>query len=377
LDTSSFGVWPRLLFAGTLPPAAQVGFCRQLLKERNYRSARPAEGALQRNRIGMHTVSTPDLVRSAGTILVVEDFAPARRLLETLLTGRGYRVLAADGGRQALALAAAEPPDMVLTDLKMPGGDGIELCQALKDKPSTRLIPVVIMTGSSEAGDRMRAIDAGAADFLTKPVEATELEARVRSLVRLKHFTDDLDSAEAVLRSLALTVEARDAYTGGHCERLADYAIALGERLAFPAEDLATLQRGGYFHDLGKIAISDAILLKPGPLTREEYLKVQEHTVVGDRLCGDLRALRNVRPIVRSHHERLDGSGYPDGLKGDAIPMLAQIIGIVDVYDALTTARPYRAALADSVARDQLWDEVKRGWRRRDLVEQFLASRPQ
>jgi putative two-component system response regulator len=153
--------------------------------------------------------------------------------------------------------------------------------------------------------------------------------------------------------------------------------VALGERLALRADDLETLLRGGYFHDLGKIAIPDAILLKPGPLTRDEYLKVQEHTVVGDRLCGDLRALRHVRPIVRSHHERLDGSGYPDGLKGDAIPMLAQIIGIVDVYDALTTTRPYRAALADDMARDQLLDEVKRGWRRGDLVEQFLATRPQ
>jgi putative two-component system response regulator len=325
----------------------------------------------------MHTVKSSDLARSSGTILVAEDFEPARRLLETLLARQGYRVLAADGGRQALAMAAADPPDMVLTDLKMPGGDGIELCRALKDEPGTRLIPVVIMTGSSEAGDRVRAIEAGAADFLTKPVEATELEARVRSLVRLKHFTDDLDSAEAVLRSLALTVEARDAYTHGHCERLGDYAVALGERLALRADDLETLLRGGYFHDLGKIAIPDAILLKPGPLTRDEYLKVQEHTVVGDRLCGDLRALRHVRPIVRSHHERLDGSGYPDGLKGDAIPMLAQIIGIVDVYDALTTTRPYRAALADDMARDQLLDEVKRGWRRGDLVEQFLATRPQ
>ena len=144
--------------------------------------------------------------------------------------------------------------------------------------------------------------------------------------------------------------------------------------LGLPAEDLATLRRGGYFHDLGKIGVPDSILLKPGQLTTAEHHKMQEHTVVGDRLCGDLRALRHVRPIVRSHHERLDGSGYPDGLKGDEIPLLAQIIGVVDVYDALTTDRPYRQALEPQVAKEHLRDEAKRGWRRADLVDHFLAS---
>jgi putative two-component system response regulator len=323
----------------------------------------------------MPTSLNTEIVRGLGTILVAEDFAPARRLLTSILTSQGYRVIAASGGAEALALAATDPPDLVLSDLKMPGGDGITLCEALKHDPATRLIPVVIMTGSSEAGDRMRAIEVGVADFLTKPVESSELEARVRSLISLKHFTDDLDSAEAVLRSLALTIEARDAYTQGHCERLATYAEALGGQLGLPPDDLATLRRGGYFHDLGKIGIPDAILLKPGPLTTAEHRRIQEHTVVGDRLCGDLRALRRVRPIVRSHHERLDGSGYPDGLKGDAIPLLAQIIGIVDVYDALTTTRPYRVALSAEVAHEQLQDEVKRGWRQRDLVDLFFAGR--
>jgi putative two-component system response regulator len=305
--------------------------------------------------------------------LVAEDFAPTRRLLATLLAAQGYRVVAAENGREALDLMTSDPPDVVLTDLNMPGGDGISLCQTIQNNAATRLIPVVIMTGSSEAGDRMRAIEAGAADFITKPVDPSELQARVRSLVRLKHFTDDLDSAEAVLLSLALTIEARDAYTGGHCERLSDYAVALGTRIGLDADDLATLRRGGYFHDLGKIAVPDAILLKPAALTTAEHTKMREHTLVGDRLCGDLRALRRVRPIVRWHHERLDGSGYPDGLKGDAIPLLAQVIGIVDVYDALTTDRPYRSALNDGAAREQLIAEADKGWRRRDLVDAFLT----
>ena len=178
----------------------------------------------------MPTPPNPGSSRSRGTILIAEDFQPARRLLTTILTNQGYRVLAASGGEEALAMAANDPPDLVVTDLKMPDGDGIALCEALKKDPATRLIPVVIMTGSSEAGDRMRAIEVGAADFLTKPVETMELEARVRSLVNLKHFTDDLDTAEAVLRSLALTIEARDKYTQGHCERLASYAETLGDR---------------------------------------------------------------------------------------------------------------------------------------------------
>jgi putative two-component system response regulator len=313
------------------------------------------------------------LLRPLGTVLVVDDYEANRKLLERLLVRHQYRVVLAAGGRDALAAVAQEPPDVVVTDLRMPNGDGFELCRAMKASAATRLIPIVIMTGAMESGDRMRAIEAGADDFLTKPIDQAELAARLRSLVRVKHFTDDLDSAEAVLRSLALTIEARDAYTLGHCERLGSYAADLGRTLGLNDDHILTLTRGGYFHDLGKIALPDAILLKPGPLTREEFLKVQEHPVVGDRLCGDLRSLRLVRPIVRMHHERLDGSGYPDGLKGDAIPLLAQIIGIVDAYDAMTTDRPYRKALTAHEAWEQLVAEVKGGRMQGELVDAFVA----
>jgi putative two-component system response regulator len=231
------------------------------------------------------------------------------------------------------------------------------------------------MTGATEAPDRIRAIEAGANDFITKPIDQPELKARVRSLLQIKRFTDDLDSAEAVLRSLALMIEVRDEYTEGHCERLARYAAELGALLNLPEDDLVALGRGGYFHDIGKIALPDAILLKPGPLTRDEFERVKEHPVVGDRLCGDLRALNRVRTIVRYHHERLDGSGYPDGLRGDEIPLLAQIIGIVDVYDAMTTNRPYRDARSSEDALAELAREVQRGWRRADLVEAFTVAR--
>jgi len=233
----------------------------------------------------------------------------------------------------------------------------------------------VLMTGMSESDDRVRAIDAGATDLLSKPIDQQELKVRMRSLMQLKHFTDDLDTAEAVLKSLALMIEARDAYTEGHCERLSRYAVEFGRHLRLGEEDLAALAKGGYFHDIGKIALPDEILRKAGPLTPEEREKMKEHPVIGDRLCGNLRSLHRVRPIVRHHHERLDGSGYPDGLRGDAVPLLAQIVGIVDVYDAITTTRPYRKAESPEAAFAQLLLEVERGWRSRQLVEAFIQTR--
>lgn len=309
------------------------------------------------------------------TVLVVDDLETNRHLLQRLLAIQGYRVVTAIDGDDGLRMVAAQPPDVILSDIRMPNRDGFSFCRAIKTNPDTRLIPLVLMTGASESDDRLHAIEAGADDFLTKPIDQHELEARVRSLMQLKRFTDELDSAESVLRSLALMIEARDAYTEGHCERLARYAVELGEHLGLPDEDLAALSRGGYFHDLGKIAIPDAILQKPGPLTAEERRLMESHAVIGDRLCGDLRSLQGVRAIVRHHHERLDGSGYPDGLRGDAIPLLAQIIGIVDVYDALTTTRPYHPAQAPEAAFDELRAEVRRGWRSAELVEAFIATR--
>ncbi|MEO7191961.1 MAG: HD domain-containing phosphohydrolase [Vicinamibacterales bacterium] len=309
-----------------------------------------------------------------GTIVVVDDLPANLQLLNDILSGEGHRVLQASDGDEALSMIWKEEPDLVLSDVRMPGSDGFSLCRALRDRAATRLLPIVLMTGAAESHDRISAIEAGANDFLTKPIDQAELKARVRSLLRLKRYTDDLDSAEAVLRSLALMIEARDAYTDGHCQRLAAYATQLGRRLSLPDDDLQVLARGGYFHDIGKMALPDSILLKPGSLTAEEFTRVKAHTVIGDRLCGDVRALHQVRAIVRHHHERLDGSGYPDGLSGDGVPLLAQIIGIVDVYDAITTDRPYRSALPRAAALDQLRQDVHRGWRRADLVDAFVAS---
>ena len=317
--------------------------------------------------------TTPLVERTCGRILVADDLEPNRNLLAGLLTREGYTVRTAVDGMEALAAIEHERPDLVLTDVLMPHMTGFELCRRLKGNPDTRLIPVVLVTSLKEREDRIEGINAGADDFLSKPVDPHELKARVRSLVRLKRFTDDLDCAESVILSLALTIEARDYRTGGHCERMAAYATAFGVHLDLGDDDLASLHRGGYLHDIGKVGVPDAILLKPGPLDTEEYTVMKRHTTVGDALCGELRLLRPVRAIVRHHHERYDGSGYPDGLKGDAIPLLAQLTAIVDVYDALTSERVYRPALSVQDACRVLEEEAAKGWHRADLVREFLG----
>ncbi len=309
-----------------------------------------------------------------GTVLIVDDITGNTRLLESLLAPDGHTVRTAGDGAEALRLVRSEHPDLVLMDVMMPRVDGFEACRAIKQDPGTRLIPVVLVTALNDTASRIRGIEAGADDFVSKPFNAHELRARVRSLLRIKRYTDDLDSAESVIVSLALTIEARDSTTHGHCHRLAHYASALGRTLGLDEDDVSALGRGGFLHDIGKVGIPDAVLLKRGRLTSEEYELIKQHTVIGDRLCGELRSLRNVRPIVRHHHERLDGSGYPDGLRDDAIPLLAQIMGIVDVFDAMTTERPYKAALPVARAAEELRGEATCGWRRADLVATFLEQ---
>lgn len=325
----------------------------------------------------MHSIgeslSQLPLGESGAHILVVDDLPANLRLLESLLSEDGHRVSVAIDGEEALAAVERERPDLVLLDIVMPKIDGYEVCRRLKTDPSTRLIPVVLVTGLTETDSRIRGLQVGADDFMSKPFIVPEMRARVASLLRLKRYTDALDSAESVILSLAMTIEARDEATDGHCQRLAEYASALGHRLGLSAEEIETLRVGGYLHDIGKVGIPDRILLKEGRLTADEYEVMKTHTVIGDRLCGELRTLKNVRTIVRHHHERLDGSGYPDGLTGDTMSLLPQIMGIVDVFDAITTSRPYKPALPPARACAELRAEVQRGWRREQLVESFIG----
>jgi putative two-component system response regulator len=307
-----------------------------------------------------------------GRILVVEDDKPNADMLTRLLLKEGYSVETVVDGQEALDAIALRPPDLLLLDVRLPKVDGFEICRQVKGNPATRLIPVIFLTGLDASLHRIAGIRAGADDFLSKPFNIEELRARVRSLLQIKHYTDELESAESVIMSLALTVEARDSYTNGHCHRLATYATALGAELSMSPEDMSALRRGAYLHDVGKIGIPDAVLLKPATLTDAEFSVMQRHAIIGDALCGDMRSLAPVRAIVRHHHERLDGSGYPDGLTGDETPIVAQIVGIVDAYDAMTTDRPYRGARSARVACAELSADASRGKFDLTLVKTFV-----
>ena len=320
----------------------------------------------------MTSIDFPPQRRSR--VLVVDDTDSVRALFQKLLASDGHDVMSAATGDAALQMVQQQRPDVILLDIAMPGLDGLEVCRRLKSDPITRLTPVVLITGRTDISDRIRGIEAGADEFLSKPVHPHELRARVRSLTRLKQLIDALDSAESAFVSIALTVEARDPFTSGHCERLAFHASRLGRALGLGADDVDALYRGGYLHDIGKVGVPDAVLLKRGPLTADETATMQRHTVIGDALCAPLQSLRRVRPIVLSHHERFDGSGYPSGLRGDDVPLLAQLTGIVDVYDALTSERPFRHALTREAAAKQLLQEVAEGKFAPRLVEAVLDT---
>jgi putative two-component system response regulator len=306
--------------------------------------------------------------RRQGIILAADDNEANRELLSDLLTAEGYQVVCAADGRQALARVDSDPIDLALLDVVMPRPTGFEVCQAMKSNPETRLIPVVLLTSLNSDSDRITGIMCGADDFLSKPVNKHELLARVHSLVRLKHFTDDLESAETVLFSLALSIEAKDPCTEGHCERLSNYSVALADKLGVPDELKVALRRAGIVHDVGKVAVPDHILLKPGPLDPEEWKIMKQHPLIGERICSPLKSFRHVLPIIRQHHEKLDGSGYPDGLKGEEIALTTQIMQTVDIYDALTTDRPYRKALSPKEAFAIIYSEAKKGWWNGELV---------
>jgi putative two-component system response regulator len=304
-------------------------------------------------------------------ILIVDDESGARAALEFLLRREGFEVRDAADGPSAIQECATFRPDLILLDIMMPGMDGFEVCRHIKATPETRLTPVVLITGLTATEDRIMGINSGADDFLSKPIDLNELLARTRSLLRLKQYTDELENAEAVLFSLAHSIEARDPYTHGHCERLAEMSARMGERLGVPEEQIKALRRAGVVHDIGKVAVPDSILLKPGPLTADETKVMQKHPVVGERICAPLKTFRLVLPIIRHHHEKHDGTGYPDGLSGEEIPLTARILQLSDVYDALTTDRPYKVAFTPEVALDLMGEEAERGWWDRELFEAF------
>jgi putative two-component system response regulator len=305
----------------------------------------------------------------SSRVLIVDDEASNRGLVRRVLEPLGYLVSEAADGEEAVVAVAAQPPDLVLLDLMMPKLDGYAVLRSLKSDPRTRLIPVVMLTSHDQLVEKIRAVQIGVDDYLCKPFNIAELAARVKSLLNLKHFTDELEHASKVVTGIAECVESRDRYTGNHCKRLGAYAARVGKVLGLGEDDLRTLHLGGILHDLGKIAVSDLILNKPGRLSPEEFELMKTHSAVGSDLLQPMRTLERVVPLVRHHHEKLDGSGYPDRIGGSEIPLLVRITSVVDVFDALHTKRAYKEAFPLDQCLAILREEARKGWWDPEVVE--------
>jgi putative two-component system response regulator len=351
---------------------------RERLRHEFPHNSRPAERGEARTTSQQEAASDQGMSglttgRRLSRILVVDDQPTIAGLMSQLLTLKGYEVVTAADVLQAEAEVRRQAPDLILSDVHMPGKSGYELCRQLKSDPATRLIPFVLITGLSDSAGKLQGIEAGADDFLNKPVLAEELMARVKSLLRMKEFTDELETADSVLCTLGLIVEGRDPYTEGHCERLAARAMDLGRHLGLDEDSILALRRGGYLHDLGKIAVPDAILKKGSDLTPSEWVIMKQHPITGENICKPLKSLRLVLPIIRHHHEHANGSGYPDGLGAGEIPLLPRVLQVVDVYDALTTARTYKPALTHEQAAQTMREEARQGLWDAELVNEFFS----
>jgi putative two-component system response regulator len=307
------------------------------------------------------------------TVLIVDDHPLNITLLEAYLEQVDCEVAVARGGTEALEILSRISCDLVLLDIQMDDLDGFTVCQRMKSDPRTRLVPVVMVTALSATDDRIRALDVGADDFLAKPVDRLELIARVTSLLRLKRTLDQLEDTERVVFALARAVEAKDSYTESHTSRVASSARALGECLGLDEAQLDDLYRGGAIHDIGKIGIPDRILLKSGPLTPGEMEIMRSHPILGEEIARPLRTAAGLLSIIRHHHEAVDGTGYPDGLSGDDIPLAARIVSICDAYDALISDRPYRSGMSEADAIAVLNEGAGKQWDSR-LVDLFIGE---
>jgi len=307
---------------------------------------------------------------SAQRILVVDDDPGIASLLWHGLTAEGFVVSHSGDGAEGLARARADRPDLILLDVDLPGMTGDEVCRRLKADRHTQLIPIVLITGGASGG-RVAAWRDGADEFITKPFHFVEVVARCRSLLRVKRLVEERDSAESVVFALARAVEAKSPYTHGHSERVTAFALMLADVLGIDGRERDVLRKGGLLHDVGKISIPDAILNKAGRLTPQEYALIKEHPATGAHIVEPLLSVREVIPLIRWHHERPDGGGYPDGIGGGDLPLLVRLLSVCDVYDSLSSDRPYRDGMPPRRCLEIMREEARTGGLDGELVEAF------
>jgi putative two-component system response regulator len=310
--------------------------------------------------------------RRSHTVLVIEDDSANRQLLASMLTREHYTVRTAGDGESGLIAALDPGLDLILLDIGLPTVDGLEVTRRLRLDRRARTIPIILLTGRSGVDEMVLGLDAGADDFVSKPFQRPELLARMRSAIRMREAILGMESAQAVVAALANAVEAKDVTTEEHCQRMAGLAARLGERAGLTDEELEALAYGALLHDVGKIGVPEGILTKPGPLSPEEWTVLRRHPEIGERICQPLELSRTFVSIIRHHHERWDGFGYPDRIIGEAIPQGARIVGLVDAFDAMTHDRPYR----DALSLDAAMEEIRAGAGRQfdpDLATAFLG----
>lgn len=308
---------------------------------------------------------------AAPRILVADGEAGSRALLRAILEREGATVTEATDGGAALARVRGQPFDMILLDMRMPGPDGIEVTRLVRRRYGDAELPIILVTGESDTASKVAGLEAGASDFVSKPYEVSELLARVRAALRVRIAHERLESVQGVLAALANAVDAKDPSTEHHCSRLAELALSLARRAGLEGEALESIGYGAVLHDVGKIGVSELVIRKTGSLDEAEVAEMRRHPVIGAGIVAPLRLGRLVAPIVRGHHERWDGSGYPDRLKRQAIPLGARVVSVVDAYDAMIHDRPYRRALGEDHARGELTAQAGRQFDP-ELVANFL-----
>jgi putative two-component system response regulator len=278
-------------------------------------------------------------------ILVVDDTETHLELMEAILLKEGYRVQVTLNVHEAIYLAENLSPDMAILDVMMPSMNGYELCKKLKTISSNKFFPVILVTSLNQLEDKVTGLEVGADDFFSKPFNNIELTTKIRSLIKLKRLQDELENSEDIILTLAVAIEAKDPYTKGHSERVGNLSAQFAGFIGLSEKEIFTIKKGGILHDIGKIGLNESILHKKSQLSEEEIEVIRKHPTTGFNIVKPLRSLRQTLPIIKNHHERWDGKGFPDGLKGEKIPLTARIVNIVDTFDAMASIRPYRADL--------------------------------